>query len=134
MIYLITIFLVSIVCAFMMLNYSAWEVKTGARSPHRSWRIVVPPIRHIEKYLLYSLKHLVQNLILILVKYWILLATKIKRWILENWPKIKRRFVKEKDGSAYPKNPSFLRRAVFESKVKIKRMKQQIKQENDLNR
>lgn len=134
MIYLIIIFLVSITCAFMMLNYSAWEVKTGVRNPHRSWRIVLPPIRHIEKYLLYSLKHLIQNLVLLFAKYWILMTTRIKKWLIENWPKIKRRFIKEKEGNAYPKNPSFFRRAVFESKIKIKRMRQKIREENDLNR
>lgn len=134
MTYLIIIFFVSLAIAFMMLNYSAWQVKNGERGKERTWMLVFPPIRHIEKYLLYFLKHFIQKVILFCVKYWFLFITKIKKWIIENWPKIKNRFSKNKKEEIYPKSPSFLRRAVFESKVKIKRIRQKIKEENDLNR
>ena len=120
----------------MILAYSAGQVNAGLRNENREWKIVFPPIRQLEKYLLYSLKHLIQNLILGIVKYWILGMIKIKKWFIENWPKIKARLKKNKVKieTTYPKSPSFIRRAVFESKIKIKRLKQKIKHDNDLNR
>ncbi len=120
----------------MILAYSAWQVRAGMRNQNRDWKIVFPPIRQLEKYLLYSLKHLIQHLVLSIVKYWILGMIKIKKWFIENWPKIKARLRKNKPKlePTYPKSPSFVRRAVFESKIMIKRMKQKIKHDNDLNR
>lgn len=136
MIYIIIIFIVSILTAFIVLNYSAWEVRSGLRKSERDWKIILPPVRQFEKYLLYSLKHLVQNLVLVVVKYWILFVTKVKKWVAETWPKIRNRIKKtsHKIESEYPKGPSFMKRAIFESKIKIKRMKKQIEQENDMNR
>lgn len=137
--YIITIFLVSILSAFMILNYSAFEVRSGMRGEKRTWHIIVPPIRHLEKYLLYFLKHLIQSIVLLTVKYWILFVTRLQKWWITAWPKIQKIFTRKKHDirdieNQYPKNPSFLRRAIFESKIKIKRMKQKIREDNDMQR
>jgi len=133
---LITIFLISIITSFFILSFSAWEVRNNLRQEKRSFKITLPNTEQLEKFFLVSLKEIIQGLLLLLVKYWVIFVTKIKKWFIINWPKIKARFYKNKiqKEEGYPKSPSFVKRAIFESKIKIKRIKDKIKEDNDMKR
>ena len=133
MILYIIIFFVAIIISFGMLSYRAWEIKTarapglqpGARNEIRV------PFRKIEKTALYLAKHLIQSVLVILAKYWFILSIKIKKKYEKIWPKIHDYLLRKKITSR-EKN-LFIKRAVFESKVKIRRIREKIRKENHLN-
>lgn len=128
MIFYIIIFLITIIFAFGMLLFRVWEIKTNRKIVEKD-NLSFPeiPFRHVEKNMLYLTKHIVVGLVLVTVKYWFISVIKTKKFVVENWPKI-HHLLKKK----YKKNEgkmSFAKRAILESKFKIKKMKQKIKDE-----
>ena len=122
------IFLISIILAFGMLLFRSWEIRTHRKNiPDKNISLPELPFRHLEKNMLYLTKHIVQWLVLVVVKYWFISRIKTKKFIVENWPKV-HHFLKRKPGKD-KKKMSFTKRAVLESKFKIKRMKERIRDE-----
>ena len=117
--------------AFVMLSYRAWEIKKLQADPSISPRKLIPEIyfRHLEKIMLHLAKHIIQWIILIIVKYWFIISTKTKKWAGNNWPKVYKFFTKKAKNTENQK-PSFVKRAVLESKIKIKRIKEKVKKDH----
>ena len=117
-----------------MLSMRAWELRT-AKVPMPEGQKIVSlhnfSFRQMEKIMLYLTKHITQWLVLVIVKYWFIVTTKTKKWFLSKWPQIHEYFQKkkEKDEFAKPRN-SFVRQAVIESKIKIRRIKERVKKEH----
>lgn len=130
---IIIIFFISIILAFGMLTFRAWEIRTARVSIPDNKDGVLPNIsfRHVEKSMLYLTKHVIQGLILTCVKYWYIFITKTKKWVSEKWPKIHSYFEKKESVSLEPSKPSFLEKAILESKAKIKRIKEKVKREHE---
>lgn len=132
MIFIVIIFFIAIITAFGVLAFRAWELRTGqteveiAESPVQQLSL-----RQIEKIMLYLLKHFIQGLVLVVVKYWFTTTTKISVWLKEKWPKVNAIF-KKKPQSTIPQKPSFVTKAVLESKSKIRRLKQKIREEHEI--
>ena len=114
-----------------MLIFRAWEIKTmrvGAtnvlnkRTPGLSFK-------YIEKSFLYIVKHLVLIIVLTTVKYWLIVTTKTKKWVSENWPKI-HNFFKEKPKPLTPRKNTFVRQTILESRARVNRLKERIKKEH----
>ncbi|MEY2671819.1 MAG: hypothetical protein RL687_236 [Candidatus Parcubacteria bacterium] len=130
MIFIVIIFFIAIITAFGVLAFRAWELRTGQIDAE----IAESPVQHlslrqIEKIMLYLLKHFIQGLILVVVKYWFITVTKVSVWLKEKWPKVNDIF-KKKPQSTVPQKPSFVTKAILESKSKIKRLKQKIREEH----
>ena len=112
-----------------MLAYRSWELRTN-RVENNVGGGVIPPVseisfRYVEKNAMHIAKHLIQALVLIVVKYWLIMATKTKKWISENWPKVNN-FFQKKPQSTSATGVSFVQRAVLESKSKIRKIKEQV--------
>jgi hypothetical protein len=123
----ITIFIIAIVTAIGLLSFSAWEVESGVRNPD-TYPVFKISIRKIEKYVLYYTKWILQSIVINIVKVWFILVAKTKKFLKEKWPKLVNKL--------HPKplevgeRPSFVRRAVIESKIKIKRAKENIREKH----
>jgi hypothetical protein len=112
--------------------FRAWEMsKVEVENPLPT-RKIIPEIyfRHVEKIMLYLTKHIIQWVILVAAKYYFILSTKGKKWIKDNLPKIYK-FLKNKTNETQPENNSFFRRAVLESRVKIRKVKEKVKREHE---
>jgi hypothetical protein len=130
MIFYIIIFLLAIIIAFGMLLFRVWEIKTNRKIVDEN-NLSLPELhfRHVEKNMLYLTKHVVQGLVLVVVKYWFISVIKTKKFVVENWPKV-HKIIRRKHKKEIEDRPmSFAKRAVLESKFKIKRMKQKIREE-----
>lgn len=130
MIYII-IFIISIFSIFIFLSFRVWEIKNGYKpsiANNKEAQIPHIPFRQIEKNMLYLTKHVAQWLVLVTVKYWFIGVIKVKKTINNKLPQI-RNFIKKRRENNKDKNISFFKRAVLESKFKIKRMKQKIREE-----
>lgn len=130
---IIILFLIAITMAFIMLSFRAWEIKTLQANPATSPRKLVPEVyfRHIEKIMLYLAKHIIQWIIVVVVKYWFIVVTKTRKLIKEKLPKIHNLFKKTGKEIIDPKKYTFVRRAVLESKAKIRRVKEKVRRENE---
>lgn len=131
------IFIVAIASAFGMLAFRAWEIKTMHINDPSLKHKVLPKLyfRHVEKIMLYLTKHIIQWIILVVVKYWFVLTTKSKKWSEKNLPKIYRLFQKEPVNTTEDKiKHSFVRRAVLESKTKIRHMKERVRRDHEKDR
>lgn len=129
---LIIIFVISTISLFLITSIRAWEIKTKRIDiSSEENRSLLPKIyfRHIEKIMLYLTKHIIQWIVLMIVKYWFILQTKIKKWVQENSPKINKFLGKNTNNQ--PKKNTFLQKAILESKWKIKHMKEKIIRENE---
>lgn len=113
-----------------MLLFRVWEIRTNRKIVEKD-NLSLPeiPFRHVEKNMLYLTKHIVVGLVLVTVKYWFISVVKTKKFIVENWPKIHKIIRKKYKKEIKNKPMSFAKRAIIESKFKIKRMKQKIKDE-----
>lgn len=129
---IIIIFLIAIISLFGMLMYRAWEIKTLQVEMPVTIGDLFPEIhfRHIEKFMLYLAKHVIQWIVLVVVKYWFIVSTKAKKWIGKKLPKIHNFFSKKKELPDPFQKPSFVQRAVLESKIKIKRIREKVKKEH----
>lgn len=128
---IIILFFIAIILAFIMLSYQAWEIKT-LRTEKNSNPKIMPEIyfRHLERTALYLIKNIVQWIVLMAVKYWYISSAKTKKWINKNWPKIAN-FLKTKAKDIDFKKNTFIKRAILESKIKIKRIKEKVKKEHE---
>lgn len=115
-----------------MLSYQAWEIKTLRTEKVNNLPKIIPKIyfRHLEKNMLYIIKHIIQGIILVTVKYWYITEAKTKKWIKKNWPKVSNYF-RAKTSNINERKNSFIKRAVLESKIKIRRVKEKVKRENE---
>lgn len=131
---IIILFLIAIILAFLMLSYKAWEIKTLRVEPTISPRKLVPEIyfRHLEKIMLHLAKHIIQWIILMLVKYWFTVSAKTKKWVKKNWPKVSD-FLKRKTEDINQQKNSFVQKAILESKIKIRRVREKVKREHEQN-
>lgn len=129
----IIIFFIAIVTCFGMLAWKAWEIRTSRVAIEENSKIVLPdvPFRHVEKNMLYLAKHIIQSLLLVIVKYWFILTTKTKKWLADKWPKIHDYFKKKPLVSGEVKPLSFVKRAIIESKTKIRRVKEKVIREHE---
>lgn len=123
----------AIFIAFGMVTFRTWKIKTDRIDAPLETEPKNPKIsfRHVEKILLYLAKHLFLFIVLSAARYWYLITTKLNKWIIENWPKVYRIFVKKSDNLQANKK-SFISRVVLESKIKMKRIKEKIKQDHKL--
>lgn len=129
---IIILFFIAIILAFIMLSYQAWEIKTLRTEKVNNLPKIIPKIyfRHLEKNMLYIIKHIIQGIILVTVKYWYITEAKTKKWIKKNWPKVSNYF-RAKTSNINERKNSFIKRAVLESKIKIRRVKEKVKRENE---
>jgi len=80
--------------------------------------------------MLYLAKHIIQWIVLSAVKLWFLLSTKTKIFLQNKWPKIHNFFKKKEITGTDSRKISFVERAVMESKIKIKKVKEKIIQDH----
>lgn len=128
---IIILFLIAIILAFTMLSFRAWQIETLRVEPQTPKRKLIPEIyfRHLEKIMLHLAKHVIQSILLMVVKAWFIVLTKTKKWVGKNWPKISAFFHKQKNELNQQRN-TFVKRAVLESKIKIRRIKEKVKREH----
>ena len=132
MVAIIIIFFIAIISLFGMLMFRAWEIRTSRALKPEPGTDVLPKIhfRHVEKIMLYLAKHIIQWIVLVVVKYWFIISTKVRNWIGRNWPKIYN-FFKEKTEDINQQKNSFVSKAVLESKIKIKRIREKVRREHE---
>lgn len=126
------ILIFALISIYGMLSYSYGELSAGSREEKDSTPAPDASFRKIEKYMLYSLKHILQAVVLFTVKYWFITTAKTKKFLMEKWPKIHEKFMTKKEVVEKPVSATkvFLKRAVAESKFKIKRIKDKVKAEH----
>lgn len=117
--------------AFGMLIFRAWEIRTGKIIVEEEKPKFTPELsfRYFEKIFLYVTKHIVQWIVLSCVKIWFIMVTKIKILFKNKLPKISKLFKKKENTDS--RKISFIQRAVIESKIKIKKVKEKIKKEHE---
>ena len=128
---IIILFLIATILAFTMLSFRAWQIETLRIEPQTPERKLLPEIyfRHLEKIMLHLAKHVIQWIVLMSVKGWYILLTKTKKWVGKNWPKISK-FLKKKTKEIDDKRMTFAKRAILESKMKIRRIKEKVKKDH----
>lgn len=129
---IIIIFFIAIIGAFGMLLFRAWEIRTykvDIANLEDKNNLPKLSFRYIEKIILYLTKHVIQWIILFSVKLWYTVIAKSKGLIQNKLPKINTFF--KKKVSTDSRKISFVERAVIESKIKIKRVKEKIKKEHE---
>jgi len=128
---IIILFFIVIISAFGMLSFRTWELKTSQIEKPENERKLMPEIyfRQVEKVVLYLAKHVIQWIVLAIVKYWFISTTKAKKWIGKNYPKITKIF-RKKESTGENKKISFSKRARLELKAKIGRIKEKVKREH----
>jgi hypothetical protein len=126
------ILIFALLSIYGVLSYSYGELRAGNRDETDSTPAPDASFRKIEKYMLYSLKHILQGVVLFSVKYWLIGVTKTKKFVVEKLPKIHDKFMVKKKVVDKPVSATkiFLKRAVAESKFKIKRIKDKVKTEH----
>ena len=97
MIIIIIIFFISIILAFGMLTFRAWEIRTSRllinTESMQTYKKGLS-FEEIEKIVLFSFKHIIQWIVIFIVKNWFIIITKIKRLIQNKLPKIHKLFKK----------------------------------------
>lgn len=128
----IIIFLVALIAAFGMLIYRAWEIRTNRLviEEEKTAFTLELSFRYFEKIMLYLAKHIVQWIVLFIVKFWFLITTKTKIFLQNKWPKVHNLFKKKEVTGTDSRKISFVERAVMESKIKIKKVKEKIKKDH----
>lgn len=129
MTFIIIIFFLSITTAFGMVFFRAWEIKTSRIEISSKEKKALPeiPFRHLEKNMLYFIKHLIQGFVFVSAKYWFIFVTKIKKIFNKKLPKIKALFRKNTNQNSY--RHSFFSKAILESKAKIKHIREKVREE-----
>lgn len=122
--------MLSSLTAIGMLFYRAWQMETAGRENFLVIRKLPPEIyfRQIEKIMLYLTKHAVQWVVLSGAKGWFKIKAKTNKWIHKNSPKIHKFFEKKETGKK-----TFVGKAILESKIKIRRIKEKIEREIEEN-
>lgn len=127
----IILFFIAIIVASLMLIIKTQKIKSGkdVSSPDKDCCVIPEiPFRQVEKIMLYLAKHIIQWFILMSVKYWLITTNKIKEIVREYLPKIENYFEKNINPNT-PRKSSFIHRAIIESKIKIYKMKQRMKED-----
>ena len=130
----IVIFSISILIAFGMLAFRAWEIRTARVSLPENLEAKLSNLsfRHVEKNMLYLTKHIVQNVVLVVAKSWFIVTTKVKKFTADKLPKVYNFFIKKpKVDTEKPARLSFVQKAVLESKSKIRRIKEKVKKDHE---
>ncbi|MFA5838934.1 MAG: hypothetical protein WC849_03280 [Candidatus Paceibacterota bacterium] len=65
-----------------------------------------------------------------IVKFWFIIYAKTKKWTGKNLPKIYE-FFKEKTKDISQQENSFIQRAILESKIKIKHIREKIRRDHE---
>ena len=119
------------ILAFGMLMFQAWEIKTLRTELPPSPRKIVPEIyfRHVEKTMLYLAKYVVQSIVLGIAKFWFIISTKTKKYVVKNLPKI-HTFFKKKSKNLNQQKNTFIQKAILESKSKIRKIKEKVKKDH----
>lgn len=127
----IIIFIGALIGAFGMLTFRNWKLKKGLVVLPEDHTHPFPELsfKRLEKIVLILAKHLVMSLVLSVVKVWFITTTKIKKWLSEKWPKIHSSFKKKEPGEVITR-PSFVKKALLESKAKIQRIKEKVKNDH----
>ncbi len=115
----------------VVINYSVNEVRTGARAVKAPAPVPEFSFRKIERYMLYFLKHIVQGMVLFVVKYWFIGVTKMKKFLMDKWPKV-HAIMKKKADKPITRTSAFIKRTIVESKMKIKHIKEHVRKEHDM--
>ncbi len=115
-----------------MLLFRVWEIKTNKIEVKSEKESYTPELsfRNIEKIFLFLIKYSIQWIVLVSVKIWYLVISKTKLLFKNKLPKINK-FFNRKPKIEDPRKISFVQRAVIESKIKIKRVKEKIKKEHE---
>ncbi len=131
MIFTISIFFIAIIGAFGMLMFRAWEIRTSRLiiEEKQNKHVRELSFRYIEKIILFLIKHIIQWIILSTVKIWYLVTTKIRVLLQNKLPKVNK-FIQKKTNTDSRKI-SFIQRAIIESRIKIKKIKEKIKKEHE---
>ncbi len=113
-----------------MLLFRVHQIRTLKIKKSETTRMVITgiPFRYLERNMLYLIKHIIQELVFILAKYWFILAAKTKKCVSDKWPKINAYFEKKPELNI-PYKHSFFRKAILESKAKIRSIKEKVKEE-----
>lgn len=121
------IFTISLLIVLGILISSARKVERGIRQIDK---VRVPDVsfRKIEKYMLYYTKNIVQITVITVVKYSMISAIKTKKIVREKLPHIHNKI--KKVLSKKDNKPSFIQKAILESKTKIRRIKDKVKREH----
>ena len=132
MIFYILFFIVASIFALGMLIFRSWEIKTMRfdNSLNTNKRNFVVSFKDIEKSFLYIIRRIIFVVILTCVKYWLIITTKIRKRIIENWPKVHNLF-KSKEKELTPKKHSFVSQTILESKARISKLREKIKKEHE---
>lgn len=123
---LIIIFILTTMVLVSMLYYRAWQIDKMGQDNFGTQRKLPPELyfRHIEKIMLYLTKYAVQWVILSGAKGWFKIKAKTNKWIQKNSPKIHKFFEKKESTKK-----TFVGKAILESKIKIRRIKERIERE-----
>lgn len=129
---IVIIFFIAIISLFGMLIFRAWEIRTANIEKPLSNIEIFPKMqfRHVEKFMLYLARHVIQWIVLVVFKYWFIFSIKTKKWICKKLPKIYNFVNKKKELPDPFQKPSFVQRAVLESRIKIKRIREKVKKEH----
>ncbi len=113
-----------------MLSYRAWQIDSSSPSDFSKIRKLPPEIyfRQIEKIMLYLAKHAVQWMVLLGAKGWFIVKAKTNKWVQKNSPRIHKFFEKKESHKK-----TFVEKAILESKIKIRRIKERIEKEVEEN-
>jgi hypothetical protein len=125
------ILIVSLISLFLIISYRVWEIRTS------KIEIFVNDMkselqlcfRNIEKITLYFTKKIILNMITLSVKFWLILKIKIKKKIVENWPKI-HKLITKTEKELTPKKNSFIKQTILEAKVRVSKIKEKIKNDH----
>lgn len=128
---IIIIFFIAIISLFGMIMFRTWEINKAKDSNPLPTRKIVPEVyfRHIEQIVLYLTKYIIQSVVFVVMKYWFIILTKTKKWIGKSLPKLYRFFYKESI-KIETQNDSFFRKAILESKIKIRKIKENVRREH----
>ena len=108
------------------------QVASGIRVPLADEEPFYFSISKIEKYMLYYLKRFLQWAVITTAKYWFIMTTKIKKFIFIRFPKLFNIFKKKEQNTEIKPNNTFLKRAIRESKIKIKKIREHVRAEHDM--
>jgi hypothetical protein len=133
MILIIIIFFITIIGAFGMLMFRSWEIRTNRIMIEENLQTYKKGLsfREIEKIVLHTIKHIIQWVVVSVIKLWFLIITKLNIWLKNKSPKLNKFFRKKEKNYIDSRKISFVERAVMESKIKIKKVKEKIKKEHE---
>ncbi|MFA6392831.1 MAG: hypothetical protein WCW54_01975 [Candidatus Paceibacterota bacterium] len=129
---IIIIFFIAIAGAFGMLMFRNWEIQNNKIEikENKEKHIGELSFKYLESIFLHTIKHIIQWIILFVVKLWFIIITKSSIWLKNKLPKLNKFFKKKEVNGTDSRKISFVERAVIESKIKIRKVKEKIKQDH----